>query len=536
MKTLTTDVVVVGAGASGLVAALAARRAGFETTVVESTASIGGATATDTGHLWLPGLAGGRGPSGDAPEAASAYLAALLGDPTPASSDERRQAFVAGVPRLASALSDAGVRLGVVRNRPDTHPDLEGARSTGRVFASAPFDLRHAGVLAGQLRTEPGPEPAGGLVRSVVRAAAGLARGVRRAPARQVVDGGTALVAQLFSVAVTAGATVWLETPLTELVATGGRVSGVRITREGADVELLANAGVVLASGGFEANRDLRDDHLPLPTDVTWTSGWAGNLGAGILAAQRHGAALAQMDDAWWTLISLFDGAAWRMTAERSLPHSMIVDQAGDRFINEAGPMPEVGRHLYEHHRSVRAIPSWLVLDSTHRNRYPLGPWPAGTTPRREGSGVVRANSLNDLAASAGIDVAGLIGSAVRFNQQAKKGKDRDFGRGESAFDRSNGDSSHRRNPCLGPLDRAPYYAVAVYPGDTGTKGGVLVDEWSRVLAEPGRPALEGLYATSGTAASLFPRTGPASGAALSSSCVDALRAVAHLSGRTATW
>lgn len=532
MKTLTTDVVVVGAGAAGLLAAVAARRAGRETILVESTSALGGSTATDTGHVWLPGHPWAlRGAKADPSDAVQRYLAAILGSPTPASSAERRQAFVRTAPLVGRWLDDQGIRMAVTKSRVDFHQSAPGSRPSGRVVVSLPYDRRQLGSWGSRLRTSAyGLEIAPRSPRGAVTAAQAVAQRILN-PTKDLVQGGTGLVAQLASAATRNGVTIWLDTPMTDVLSEGSRATGVRILREGTEVELRANEAVILAAGGFEANQELRQEYLPLPTDRAWSTGYAGNTGDALRALQRLGAPVAEMDEAWWTLVSVFGDTAYRMTAERSRPFSLIVDQAGDRFINEAGPMPQIGRHLYDRNRGVRAIPSWLVMDSRHRQRYPLGPWLPGSSPRRDDESVVRAASLNELAARLGIDVAGLLGTVVRFNGFAKKGRDGDFYRGDSLQDRTNGDPSQRKNPCLGTLEQGPYWAVRLYPGDAGTKGGVLIDAWSRVLGPDDRPLLDGLYAVTGTAASLFRSTAPANGAALGSALVEAYRAVLSITG-----
>ena len=522
----TTDVVVVGAGAAGLVAATACRQAGLDVVVVESTSGVGGSTAGDTGHAWLPGHPfGGRSVKADDPADVRTYLAGVLGPTTPASSAERREAFVTGAPAVGSWLQRQRVTVYPVRDRPDLHPSVPGWRAHGRVVTSGPWDRRMLGSWARRLTDadpvpEIAPRSALGLL-AAARAVAARAMG----PGRDLVSGGSGFVAQLLRAAQRAEVTLWLETPMVDLLAGDTRIEGVRVRREGVDIDLRATRAVVLASGGFEGNADMRREHLPLPTEPAWTSGGRSNTGVGIAAAARLGAPLATMDDAWWTLVSLFDGVPYRMTAERSLPFGFIVDAAGDRFVNEAGPMPEIGRHLYERNRRVRAIPAWLIVDNRHRQRYSFGPWLPGSAPGRDDPTMIRADSLADLAREIGVDAAGLIGSAVRFNQLAAAGTDGDFGRGASAVDRANGDPSQRRNPNLGPVDKGPYWASALYPGDVGTKGGVITDADARVLGSDGHPLLSGLFATSGTAASLFPRTGPGHGAALASALVDAHRA-----------
>lgn len=531
-RSVTTDVVVVGAGAAGLVAATVCRHAGLDVVLLESTATIGGATAPDTGHVWLPGHPfGGRGAKPEDPAAVAAYLAEVVGAPTPASSASRRAAFVATAPELGAWLQRQRVTLYPVRNRPDLHPGVPGWRGFGRVVTSGPWDRRMLGAWGDRLGA-PGHdvEIAPRSARGVVAAAGELTKRVVR-PGRDLVQAGAGLVAQLLLAANRAAVDIWLDAPMTGLLAGDSRVEGVRVVRDGVPLEVRATRAVVLACGGFEANPDLRREHLPLPTDAAWSSGWRGNTGSGITAAAALGAPLVEMSDAWWTLVASFDGVVYRMTAERSLPFGIVVDAAGDRFVNEAGPMPEIGGHLYRRNRSVRSIPAWLVMDNRHRQRYRLGPWLPGSAPARDDESLVRADSLESLARRIGVDPAGLIGTVVRFNQQAAKGSDLDFGRGGSPVDRANGDPSQRGNPNLGPLERPPFWAVALLPGDVGTKGGVVVDANARVLGSDGRPLLTGLFATSGTAASLFPRTGPGHGAGLASALVDAYRAASALTG-----
>ena len=297
------------------------------------------------------------------------------------------------------------------------------------------------------------------------------------------------------------------------------------VRKDGEDVAVPAGR-VLLASGGFERNQSLREEYLPLPTEADWSVSGATNTGDLLNLAVAHGGATAALDDAWWAPVMLVDGEAYSLDGARGKPHSLIVDSAGDRFFNEAAPANTAGRALYDRSRGVRAVPSFLIMDKVHRQSVPLGPWAANNTPKAaiENGDIVRAGSLNDLATALGVDRAGLLGSVVRFNGFAGKGKDTDFKRGESAWDTAAGEAGKRRNPSLGKVEKPPFWAVKVYPGDTGTKGGLLIDATSRVLTADGT-VLPGLYACGGAAASLFKGASPAPGAALGAALVEAFLA-----------
>jgi len=516
-----TDVVIVGAGASGLLAAVAARRIGHRVLVVERGATLGGATSASDGHLWLPGndLTGRNGIPSDSPEEALAYLDALAGrgsDLTAA----RRAAFVRTAAVVARWLSTSKIGLEVVRSLPDCRPEVEGAKPQGRTLRARPPAATLDQEWAERLRTPAAAAPRSGLLATLRRPFGG----------RSELNGGGALVTELLRRALPSDVEIWLESPLTSLLLDGGAVRGVTVEREGAEVEVRADRGVLLACGGFEADQELRERHLPHPTSTVWSTGGGGD-GAALRAGLQVDAALAGLDQAWWTPVMVTDGAAHRLDVARVAPHGLIVDRAGDRYVNEAEPGGSAGRRMYEHNWGDRSVPSFLIVDNRHRKQYPLGPWPPGTSPKSaiEAGDLVRATTLNELAESIGVDRAGLLGSVVAFNQLAKRGKDTDFGRGESAWDRFFGDPVLRRNPCLGGIDRQPYWALRVYPGDAGTKGGLVIDQRSRVLREDSNP-VPGLWACGGSAASLFGDTEPGDGSALAAALVEAYRGVVDLS------
>jgi 3-oxosteroid 1-dehydrogenase len=131
------------------------------------------------------------------------------------------------------------------------------------------------------------------------------------------------------------------------------------------------------------------------------------------------------------------------------------------------------------------------------------------------------------------LDSTALRRAVELFNLFARTGKDLDFRRGDRAYDRTFGDPTNKPNPCLGAIERGPFYAVAVYPGDVGTFGGLVTDEYARVLRGDGSP-IHGLYATGNSTASVMGRCYPGAGANIGASFVFGYLAARHAAGATA--
>ena len=262
---------------------------------------------------------------------------------------------------------------------------------------------------------------------------------------------------------------------------------------------------MIVASGGFDHNAELRARHLPPEGAEDYSSGAPTNTGDGQLAAGQAGAALARMDDAWWAPTCLIPGAGPQIVIfERGKPGQIIGDAGGRRFANEAQPYGDFVREMFDAHRSSEAaIPAFMVFDQTYRDRYPIGNLLPGRTPQRaiDSGFLARADSVDALCRIVGIDVDGLSGTLARFNGMAARGIDEDFQRGESAFDRYGGDPTVAPNPCLAPIRRPPFYALKIYPGDIGAHGGVSTNEFAQALDGTGEP-IEGLYAVGNCAAS----------------------------------
>jgi 3-oxosteroid 1-dehydrogenase len=527
------DFVVVGSGAAGMTAALTAARAGLRTVVLEKTEYYGGSTARSGGGVWLPGNAALRKAGRpDSPTDAANYLAYVAGEETPAS---LRSSFLEHGPAMLDlVLANTPLKLEWVPNYSDYYPEAPGGKVSGRSVEPALMDAKLIGPEIAQLRPPYLPAPAGitvtqanyrwmSLGTSHPRALTTTARVTARMIVsklrnRQLLSMGQALAGALRAGLTTAGVPVWLNTPMTGLEIKDGRVVGVRVLRDGAETVVRASRGVLLATGGFERNAELRMRFQRAPIGVDWTVGSPGNTGDGILAGEAAGGVLALMDDAWWgPSIPLASGPVFCL-AERSLPGSLFVNAAGERFVNEAAPYVDAVHAMYDKHTADNPhIPCWMITDQRYRNRYVFtGMPPRKQLPRRwYKSGVVfKADSLTNLADQIGVSADGLTKTVDKFNEFARTGKDTDFGRGDSAYDHYYGDPNCKPNPNLAPLAQPPFYAIKIVPGDLGTKGGLRTDERARVVRADGS-VIDGLYAAGNTSAMVMGRSYAGPGATI---------------------
>ncbi len=527
------DIVVVGSGAAGMTAALAAAHHGLRAVVLEKTDWFGGSTARSGGGIWAPGnevlrKAGVR----DTPEQARAYLAHVAGDCVPA---ERQRALLEhGPAMLALVRAAAPVNFTWVPNYADYYPEAPGGLAQGRSIEPVPLDGRMLGTELAHLNPPYLPAPNGMTItqadyrwlslgprhpRAMLASAKVLARLARTRLLRErTLSMGQALAAGLRAGLMAKEVPVWLGTPMTGLHVEDGRVTGVQVTRDGQPALIRASRGVVLAAGGFERNEQMRRRYQRQPIGTEWTTGSAGNTGDAIAAGQAAGAALDLMDDAWWGPSITLSGGPYFCLAERSLPGCILVNGAGQRFVNESAPYVDAVHAMYDGHTEGNPhIPAWLIIDQRYRNSYVFaGLLPRKPLPRRwyQAGAVYRAPTVAELAGQVGLDPAALAKTLVRFNEFADAGQDEDFGRGDSAYDRYYGDPRQRPNPNLAPLRQAPYYAVKIVPGDLGTKGGLRTDARARVLREDGTP-IAGLYAAGNTSAAVMGHSYAGAGATI---------------------
>jgi 3-oxosteroid 1-dehydrogenase len=335
---------------------------------------------------------------------------------------------------------------------------------------------------------------------------------------------GNALVGMLRRSLMDRDVPLWLNTAARELIVEDGRVVGMLAEWEGQMLRIQARRGVILAAGGFEGNQAMREKYLPNPTLAEWSCANPNNTGDAISMGLEVGAGIELMDDAWWGPTTVVPGEphARMLVIEKSLPGSILVNKRGERFVNEAAPYIDVVKAMHEKNTPESpCVPAYLIFDAAFRKKYPCGPMlqasqqPDWALPKvfRQ-SYLKKADTLEGLAVQLGIDGLRLKESVQKMNEYARSGKDLDFHRGETVFDRYYGDDKVQPNPCLAPLETRPYYGIEAYPGELGTKGGLKTDARARVLTDAGELIL-GLYAVGNCSASVMGRTYPGAGATI---------------------
>lgn len=531
---MAVDFVVVGSGAGGLAGAIAARLCGLNPLIIEKADVWGGTSALSGGGVWIPNNhLMKRDNIPDSDEEALAYLEATVGEVGPASSLARKHAYIDAGPKMVLALEKLGFGWIRAPKYPDYYQKAPGAK-VGRTLEAENFDANRLGDMLPSMRrnamrplamtTDAAPK-----IPTMMRSFNSL-MGVLTVVARTMkfrVKGqvplsmGQALVAQLMAVARSLDIPVRVNAPLKALVQDDtGRVTAVRIgTVDGGEELIAAPRGVLMAAGGFAKDTAYR---MPLQ-GVTgeWSPASPDDTGDGHKIGAAVGAELALMDAATWYPVSITpDGAINVGIWERTLPGSIIVDQSGQRYTNEAASYVDAGKAMLERDKTVPAVPSWLIFDTRYRNRYFFGQIPPRMTQASVDSGFfVKGETLEELAGKCGIDPDGLTKTVDRVNAMAETGVDADFDRGDNVYDAYYGDPSHRPNRSFGPLDKAPFYAVRYWPGDLSTKGGLMSDENARVLRADGS-VIEGLFVTGNNSAPVMGRTYPGAGATIGPSMV----------------
>lgn len=520
------DVAVVGSGGAGLVAACAAADRGLSVIVLEATDFLGGTTALSGGQMWIPcSPAMIRAGFSDSADAAMAYLQRVTLGLSPAAN---LRSFLENAPRFIAYLEDE-LNIPVVNiDRPDYHPEWAGA-AIGRTVEPLPVSAQDLGGWKARTRMSPtrgpvtGPETRTGIDNVLVA----------EREASDVRTQGSGLVAGLVRAALRRG----VELRTMARVMSVSRLAGdfVLGMEEG---EIVAR-NVVLASGGFARSADLRKDFLP-PVEMVPTAA-PGSLGDSLRLGLVLGARLRGMSEAWWTAAAsiegeTIDGVALHRNIVRELayPGSILVNAAGVRFVNEASSYNDLGKSFYTFNAAGHRFPNqpaWLIFDANFRStRTVAGIGPSAPTPKE----FIEADDLSSLARRCGIDAVALHLTVEENNSSAQTGVDSRFSRGANAHDRFNGDEAHQPNPCLGPITEPPYFAVPITLGVNGTKGGLVTDEFSRVLDHSDEP-IRGLFAIGESAAALMGPGYAGSGASLGPALTSAFILAEKLAPLTTT-
>jgi succinate dehydrogenase/fumarate reductase flavoprotein subunit len=557
----TFDVIVVGAGAAGMSAALFAAISGLKPLLVERTDRIGGTSAYSAGSAWIPNTHhAALVDASDSLEKAALYLRHSVGNESP---ESLRMAFLSSGPKAVAELEqNSQVRFRARQLHPDYNSDLPGSTLKGRVLEAAPFDGRLLGDMFGLVR-EPIPEftVLGGMMVNQEDVLNFLAmtrswRAFRHSAgllARHAVDRmshrrgtrlmmGNALAARLLISLRDRNVAVLLRASVMAIQADRGSPSSVSIMQDGVTRQISCRGGFISATGGFNRHPQLRATLLRRPV-AEYCPGAPGHTGQLHELLSGLGARYGDdgRDSAFWTPVSVRTRGNGETAVfphfifDRGRPGTVTVNQSGRRFVNEALSYHPFAQGMFEADAKTPSIPAYLIADETALRKYGLGmvrPGRWGRAPFLKDGYLTRAETLPALAAKLGIDQANLVDTITRFNQFARAGVDEDFGRGSTDYQRiTAGDMSHEPNPCLGLVETPPFYAVRLFPGDIGAATGFVTDESSCVLRQDGS-RIEKLYACGNDMHSIMGGNYPGPGITLGPAIVFAYIAVCDITSR----
>lgn len=549
------DLLIVGSGAGAMTAALRAAHAGKNVLLVEKSSRYGGTSATSGGGLWIPcnHLMADVGVE-DSREDALKYIHALAGQEV---SSENIEAYVDQGPRMLEWIeNNSHVAYMAMEHYADYYQDIEGSKTGARSIDPFSYEATHLGdEFINMEESHPQTRIMGLMGYTNIEGAVLLSKApgwfklvlkislnyfsdifwrLHSKRSRRLTMG-NALIGRLRHSLMDHDVPLWLSSPAKQLIVEKAAVSGVTIEKEGKVLNIKARLGVILAAGGFEHNQELRERYLPSPTRAEWSSASPVNTGDMLLAGQDIGAAVHLMDEAWWGPSVVMEGEnkSRQLFTERSMPGCIMVNRSGRRFFNESVAYTSAVQAMYKDDN----LPSFAIFDSRYKREYPFGPLlPGGMhlnwmQPKKFRKNFLKvADSIEELATLLGVSTEELANTVARFNGFAERGIDEDFQRGEDVYDLIYGDVRIQPNPCLAPIIEGPFYGVEVFPGDIGTKGGLLTNANAEVLDMKGE-VIKGLYAVGNTAASVTGRYYPGAGATLGPAMTFGFVAAEHAIG-----
>jgi succinate dehydrogenase/fumarate reductase flavoprotein subunit len=551
------DVIVAGAGAGGMTAAAVAATEGLKVLVVEKTEYVGGTTAWSGGMVWIPAnhQVQSAGLSDDLAQA-EAYLDRTVPE---AHGADLRKAFLArGAEAIDYLQAHTEIRLQPVKVYPDYYPDLPGATAGGRVLEPVAFDgskLGHdfkwlrpplpefmlfGGMMVNRLDI-PHLRKAGRSLRSTLRSLQLISEYALqrlRAPRGTTLHLGNALAARLYATLLSLQVDIIFGATIERLIMDDDRVSGAEIASSSGTEMIATNKAVILATGGFSHDTELRRQLFPAAAGFVSATSSAGT-GDGLRLAMATGAKLATdvADTAYWVPASLFvrddgsQGVFPHTVTDRAKPGVIAVNGAGRRFVNEAVSYHEFVRAMLRDGNDTTDRPFHLICDRRFLWNYGLGqirPFSRRINHFVKRGELIEAATFDDLATAIGVKPAILKSTVYGYNEHARAGRDPAFGRGTTIYQRHLGDPSHSPNPCVAPIEQGPFYALRIFPADLGTAIGLQTDIHARVLRPDGSP-ITGLYACGNDMGSIMNGNYPGPGITLGPALTFGYIAARHL-------
>ncbi|MVA22042.1 FAD-dependent oxidoreductase [Agrobacterium vitis] len=544
----TTDLLIFGAGAAGMTAALVASLEGLDVRLCEKSGVVGGTTSTSAGTVWIPAShQSERDNIPDSRSAAEAYLEAVVGP-----ADEVREAFLDTGPDVLDYLeSRTDVQFVAAKIHPDYLGNQPGAAYGGRALGPPQFDGRLLGKDFERIRP-PKPEfmILGGLmvtradIPSLLKPFSSISslRHVMSLVLRYAVDRmtrsrgtrlvmGNALVARFLSSLKKQNVAIDYDTALRELIVENDIVVGAVVEHEGVKRSIRARKGVILATGGLGWSKELRERFFPAATRAISLAPES-VAGDGVSAAEKIGAqidARLRSPGLWMpcSVLRKRDGTESvfpHIVLDRARPGLLAVNATGRRFVNEANSYHDFCDTMLR----TDSVPAHLICDRSFIRDYGIGLVHPGTRNLSsfiEAGYLVEGADARQLASKLSVDPDALEDTIKRYNAYSLTGTDEEFGRGTTDVNRVNGDPDNHPNPCLRPLSDGPLYAVTVRPADLASSLGLRTDKDACVLDADGE-VVPGLYACGNDSVSIFGGTYPGPGTTLGPAIVFGYRAV----------
>lgn len=548
------DIIIVGSGAGAFVAAITAANKGASVLMLEKGNEWGGTSAKSGGGLWIPNNKNiASAGVNDSPEEAFNYMRSVI--PSEQVDDATLKNYIEYAPQMLEFVEQhSELRYTPVPGYADYYPDVSGWKEGGRTMDPAPVDGRRLppemlatlvdspraskafskfqmSILEGVQILAKSPGWVGTFVGIIVGYYKDIGGRLKGLPDRRLCQG-NALIAALYLAAMEKGVTLVKNSPVSELLKEDNRVTGVISKGQ----TYTASKAVILAAGGYDHNPEMREKYLPSPATTGNSSGVKTNTGDLIQAAEKIGAKLGLMGEAWWAPTAMTPFGPTVLFSEKSKPGLIIVDKNGKRFMNEAITYNSYGDCFYQaHEKGHDVFPAYCILDSHYRQKYMFGGVVQGEAMPDfmnksmigDDKMLIKADSLEELAEKIGVDISGLKETMAGVKKYAETGVDDAFGRGSDAHDIMYGDPEVKPNACWGPMDKGPYYATKLLLGDLGTKGGMVTNLDAQVIDQNDQ-VIEGLYAAGNCSASLMGSKYPGAGCTLGPAMTMAYKAALH--------